>query len=130
MSSICSNASSINFRGEEVEVDVAIDSLFQEIQQNLNNCQCSLRELSMSEERADTFLEAVGHHFEIDDYVDTLLSLFSELKGVSKQCLGTCPKEHKDEYKKLVDDRKEAKKRLKAEERAMKAMSLSEIKEE
>lgn len=129
MSSICSNATTVSWRGEEIEIDVAIDELFRELQSNLNNTQCSLRELSMSEERADTYMEAAQHYFAIDDYVDVLLDLFTELKGVSRQCLGTCPKEHKEEYKKLVDDRKVAKKREKDEVKAMKAMSLSQIKE-
>ena len=39
-------------------------------------------------------------------YVDILSELFKELKDVSKQVLGTCPKDLKDEVKKLTTDRK------------------------
>ena len=135
MSSIASTSSSmVSFRGEdEVPIDEALDMLYREIQDNLNHSQCSVRELAMSEERADTFIEAVSHYHAITDYVDTLMDLFSELKDVAKQCLGACPKEYKEEYKALCDKRKEEKKRQKDDAKQLKQMakmSLSEIKEE
>lgn len=135
MSSIASTSSSmVSFRGEDdVPIDEALDALFRDLQSNLNNCQCSVRELAMSEERADTYMEAVSHYHAITDYVDTLMDLFSELKDVSKQCLGACPPQYKSEFKSLCEKRKEEKKRQKDEAKQLKQMakmSLSEIKEE
>ena len=123
MSSVASNATTISWRGEDdVDVDVALDELFRELQENLNHCHCSIRQLAQCEERNDTFLEASEHHFAIEDYTDTLLGLFTELKGVSKQVLGPCPTEHKAEYKALVEKRKADKKREKEEAKALKAI--------
>jgi hypothetical protein len=112
MSSIGSTCSSmVSFRGEdEVDVSEALDVLFKEMQENLNGCHCSVRQLAMSEERADTYMEAAEHHFAIEDYANVLTVLFKELKSVSKQVLGTCPSQYKDEFKALQEKRKQAKK--------------------
>jgi hypothetical protein len=134
MSSIGSNASTIvSFRGEEIELDEALDALYREIQTNLNRSQCAVRSLACCEERNDTFLEAVGIYFEIDDHVESLFDLFRELQTVSKQCLGKPPKDLKDEYKKLCDDRKASKKQQKDEakelQKLQKQVKLMEIHE-
>ena len=105
MSSIGSTCSSmVSFRGEdEMDVGEALDVLFSEMQNNLNSCHCSVRQLAMSEERADTYMEAAEFHLNIEIYVDTLAGLFKELKSVSKQVLGPCPKEYKNEFKALQE---------------------------
>ena len=113
MSSVASCATTVSFRGEEVDMSECIDQLFIDIQNNLNNCQCVIRELAMSEEHSDTFLEAMGFHHQIEDFVDVLTGLFAELKGVSRDCVGKCPKEYKEEYKAIIDKRKEEKTRKK-----------------
>ena len=115
MSSISSSTSTIiSFRGDDgVDLDEALRVLYTEIQQNLNYSQCSIRQLAICGEQDDEFLEAAKIYFELDDYVDTLLDLFSELKMVSKQCLGKPPPEHKEQYAKMCNDRKEAKKKAK-----------------
>lgn len=124
MSSVASNATTISFRGDDnMPVDEALDLLFRELQSNLNRTQCSIRELANSEEKNDTFLEAAEHYFAIDNYVDVLLGLFTELKSVSKQVLGTCPKEYKEEYKALCDKRKADKKHEKDNQK----LSLSKL---
>jgi hypothetical protein len=118
--STCSNASTIiSFRGDEMELDEALDALYSEIQQNLNRSQCAVRSLACCEERNDTFIEAVEIYFEIDDHVESLLKMFKELQDVSKQCLGKPPPEHKDEYKKMCDDRKAKKKKEKDDMKEM-----------
>jgi hypothetical protein len=119
--SIASNASTmISFRGdEEVDLDKALSDLYSDIQHELNHSQCAVRQLACCEERNDTFLEAVNIFYEIDDYIETLMILFKELQGVSKQCLGPVPKELKDEYKKMTEDRKAKKKKEKDEKKEM-----------
>ena len=134
MSSIGSNSSFVSFRGDDdVDLDTALRELYQDLQNNLNQTQCSIRTLSLCEERSDTFLEAVDIKFQLDDFIDVLMELFDELKDVSKQCLGICPKEHRVEYKKLCDDRKEKKKKEKDNKKLMmkqmKDLELGLIKE-
>ena len=113
--SVCSNSSTIiSFRGDDdVDVNDALDVLFKELQENLNYCHTEIRNLAQCEERDEDFLEAVKIDFEIQDYSDNIVSILKELKVVSKSVLGKCPAEYKDEYKKMVDDRKAEKQRLK-----------------
>jgi hypothetical protein len=131
MSSISSNTSTIvNFRDEQIELDDALNSLYGDIQHNLNHSQCAVRQLAASSEQDDDFLVAAAIHFEINDYVDILTDLFIELKTVSKQCLGPIPNDCKIEYKKLCDDRKEKKKQDKLDLKAMQQqMKLNSVKE-
>jgi hypothetical protein len=125
-----SNASTIvSFRGEEIELDNCLNDLYREIQHQLNHSQCAVRQLAASDERNESFLEAVEIFFEIDDHVESLLTMFKELQNVSKQCLGPVPKEHKNEYKKMCDSRKEKKKREKLEMKEMEKQ-INAIKEE
>jgi hypothetical protein len=107
--SVSSNGSamSISFRGQDdVDLDDCLDQLFKELQSNLNNCQYSIRSLAQTQERNDTYIEASKYHFEIEDYVTELLSLFKELKLVSKLALGKPPPEHKVEYAQMLEKRK------------------------
>jgi hypothetical protein len=131
MSSVGSTTSTIiSFRGSEMELDEALDALYSEIQQQLNHSQCSIRSLACCEERNDTFIEAVGIYHELDDHVLALLDMFKELQNVSKQCLGPVPKEHKDEYKKMTEDRKARKKKEKDDMKLLeKQMKLTVINE-
>lgn len=117
-----SNASSISFRGEEVDVSEALDELFKDIQEQLNYCHCAVRQLAQCDERADTFMEAAAYDFEIQDFVTTLVDLFKELKTVSKDVLGKPPTEYKDEYKATIEKRKKSKEDLKAQEKLLKSI--------
>ena len=110
MSSVGSNSSKVSFRGEEIDLDDALRELYKLIQDNLNQSQLTIRTLSLCEDRNDTFIEALEIYHNLDDYVDCLLELFTELKDVSKQCLGKCPPEHREEFKKLTEERKLRKK--------------------
>ena len=114
--SVCSNASSIvSFRGDgEVDLESCLDTLYQDIQKNLNYSQNSIRTLARGFDD-DDYLENVKVHFELLDYVECLEELFSELKDVSKQVLGKPEADEKIAYKKMCDDRKEDKKKSKEE---------------
>jgi hypothetical protein len=107
-SSTASNASTIvSFRGDDaMELDTCLNTLYSDIQQQLNYSQCSVRSLAASSEQDNEFLIAAEIHFELLDHLESLIGMFNELKSVSKQCLGPVPKEFKVEYKKLCDDRK------------------------
>ena len=131
MSTTSSASTMVSFRrDDQMKLDDCLNSLYQEIQQNLNYSQCSIRQLAASDERNESFIEASEIHFQLMDYVDTLLSMFKELQKVSLECLGPVPKEFKVEYKKLCDDRREQKKKEKLEMKALeKQMKLNDIKE-
>ena len=70
----------------------------------------------------DDYIECLQVHYSVCDYVDILSELFKELKDVSKQVLGPCPKNLKDEVKKLTTDRKT--RMLKAKDDAKKEKEL------
>ena len=133
MSSISSSTSTvISFRGDDdVDLDEALRVLYQELQENLNHSQCSIRQLSMCSERNDDFIEAANIYLELNDYIDVLLDLFTELKSVSKQCLGKPPQEVKEEFNKMLNDRKEKKKQAKQQAKeAEKKVKMMETVEE
>ena len=97
------------------------------MQQQLNYSQCAIRQLAACPEQDDDYLEAVKIYFELDDYVEGILGLFKELQSVSKQCLGPCPKDKKDQFAKMVADRKERKKREKEEAKMSNQLKRMEI---
>jgi len=111
MSSIGSSCSTIiSFRGEEeVDLDQALDSVYHDIQQNLNHSQCSVREMARLQDD-DLFRDCVPIHFAILDYVDVLSGLFDELKQVSKDVLGKPGKDDRDWYKEECKKRKDLQK--------------------
>ena len=131
MSSISSSTSTIvSFRGDDdVSLDDALNVLYQELQENLNHSQCSIRTLSLCSEQDNDFIESANIYFELNDYVDTILELFQELKSVSKQCLGKPPQEFKEQYAKMILDRKQAKQKAKeAEKQAKEAEKKMKVK--
>ena len=112
--SVCSNSSSIvSFRGEEIDVNDALDTLFKDLQQKLNYCHSTVRTLVLSEDRDESYIETAAHVWEIEDYTDVLDELFGELRTVAKEILGKCPADEKEEFKKISDKRKDDKKRAK-----------------
>lgn len=129
MSSVASSTSTIvSFRdNDEVDLDACLGELYGEMQQQLNYSQCAIRQLAACPEQDSDFLEAVKIYFELDDYVESLVGLFKELQGVSKQCLGSVPKEYKEQYAKMVSERKEKKKREKEEAKVANQLKRLEI---
>ena len=123
VSSVGSSMSIGSFRGQDdVDLDTVLDELYKDLQSNLNNTQSAIRQLAACPEQDADFIEAAKIYFELDDYVDTLLELFRELKSVSKEVLGTAPKDLKTEYKKMCEDRKANKVAIKAREKEQAAL--------
>jgi len=107
MSSVGSCSSFVSFRGEEgIDLNDCLDQLYRDIQKNLNESQCSVRNMARLKED-DDFRECVPIHFAVLDYVDILSGLFTELAAVSKDVLGKPGKDDKDWYKKECDLRKQ-----------------------
>ena len=138
MSSVGSCASYVSFRGEDgVDLNDCLDELYRDIQNNLNDSQCSVREMGRLQEDSE-FRDCVPIHFAVLDYAEVLTGLFAELRLVSRDVLGKPDKDDRDWYKKQTDDRKtritrqktEAKKQAAEEKELLKqARSLSVINE-
>jgi len=113
MSSVGSCSSYVSFRGnEEVDLNDCLDELYRDIQKNLNESQCSVRNMARLRED-DEFRDCVPIHFAVLDYVDILSGLFAELAQVSKDVLGKPGKDDKEWYKIECEKRKERIKMMK-----------------
>ena len=116
----CSNASSmVSYRGEEIDLEQALDENIRELQCFLNSLQCSLRQINMGNEQD---LE----------YADDMQYLFQELRDIAHQLVGepnnaeerSYLKAHKAQRKLYFQDKAQKKK---AEMKAQK-MSAKENK--
>lgn len=107
MSSVCSNMSVSCLGEDDVDIDVAIDKVFNLIQSKVNDAQCCLRQMAMSEQQDIPYIEVAQLHYNIEDFCDGIVTLFKELKNVSKQVLGKPQtNEEKDEFKAFLEKRK------------------------
>ena len=129
MSTLSNASSMVSFRGEdEVDFDKAVDELFKDLQTNFNAIHVAIRNLAMSDERADDFIEMSKYNFEIHDFIETTGEIFKELKATTKQIVGKCPKECKVDYDKMVEERKRAKAIQKQEEKMLAQLELNKTK--
>jgi hypothetical protein len=113
------SSSIVSFRGDdEADFEESCDELFRETQNSINSIHMTIRTLAMSEDRCDTYEEKLKIHHEIVDYIETVNSSFIELSKLSFQIVGK-PRtdEEKLHYKKVIEERKQAKQRLKEQEK-------------
>lgn len=107
------------FGQDEVDIDKATDLVFKQLQDTLNQASCCVRRLIMVPEQDSSFMAAAEIQEELCNYIDDFTNLMKELKSVSKQLLGPCPKGVKIEYKAFLEQKKveraEEKQKLKAE---------------
>ncbi len=110
-----SNASelSVSYYGEELPLEQALDSSFKALQENLNNCHCTTREVVMGADRNEDFGTMLELRFDIEDYVDEMTKHFKELNGIMKQIIKPISKDEKELYKSESLKRKELKKKEK-----------------
>jgi hypothetical protein len=96
VSSMASNMSerSVSVFGEEMPLDEAIDQIFKEIQSHINDMHCSIRELCQSEDRNDSYEEAIEFFDSIASHVKEGNTVFKELVKVCKQLLPKKPKDY------------------------------------
>ncbi len=118
---------SVTFEGKEYNLEQAIDKGIGDLQQYLNDLQCYLRELAafevLDDDENEDFKQMTGYTDKADDAIDDMDVIFAELKAVTRQILGKCPKgakawyvAHKEERKRAAAVDKAA--RLKAKEDA------------
>ena len=93
--SVCSSMSNVTvsaFGGEEMPLEDAVDQIFKELQRSINELHVQIRNLCMTEERGDTYIEAYEYYHGILSHVDEGQVMFKELKAVMKQILPKRPK--------------------------------------
>ena len=117
--SISSNGSqiSINYNGEEMDLEQMLDETVKGIQRHLNDLQLQLRNVAQSEDRNDSFEEIVEITDAVQDDIDEMIFLFSDLKDVADQIRGKVPPDMKQWYLEHKLKRKQEKQKEKAEKK-------------
>jgi hypothetical protein len=92
---------SISLNGEMIDLEVAVDETFKNLQECLNNTQCDLRNLASIDERNETFEVSHSYCTKIDDNISEMNELFKSLKSIVKQIK---MKPETDEDKQFVKD--------------------------
>ena len=117
--SISSNGSqiSINYNGEEMDLEQMLDETVKGIQRHLNDLQLQLRNVAQSEDRNDSFEEIVEFTDAVQDDIDEMIYLFTDLKDVADQIRGKTPPDMKQWYLEHKLKRKELKQKEKAEKK-------------
>ena len=85
----CSNASSmVSYRGEEIDLEQALDENIRELQCFLNSLQCSLRQINMGNEQDLEYADALKESDNVEDAIDDMQYLFQELRDIAHQLVG------------------------------------------
>ena len=97
--SICSAMSemSVSYGGEEVPLDQALENCFLRIQTFINETHCAVRTLAIIPEQDNDYVAALDVYHNIIESINGMIDLISEFKSISKDVLGKCPKELKQE---------------------------------
>lgn len=93
------SAMSVNFRGEEVELEKAVDSVFRDLQDNLNGTHCTMRSILQADEQDADYSDVLQMCLEIHTNIDAMNVLFKELQAVLKQVSKPQDDEEKEMYK-------------------------------
>ena len=103
-SSICSNMTEITVSafGEEMELTEAVDKIFTEVQDHINELHVQVRQLSMCEDRNDSYEEAYAYYHEVVEHVKEGNNVFKELTKVMKQLLPPRPKDLPKNWEKEI----------------------------
>ena len=84
---------SVSYNGEDdMPLDEAVDMIFSEIQTHINEIHVQLRMLCQSEDRADTYDEALEYHEALSEHVKDACTVF---KDVIKCLNNYCPRSPK-----------------------------------
>ena len=92
--SICSNMTqmTVSAFGEEMPIEQALDNVFKEIQEHINELHVSIRNLCMTQDRGESYIYAYQYYHDITTHITEGAGLFKELKSVMKQILPKRPK--------------------------------------
>jgi hypothetical protein len=92
--SICSAASSISvsYNENEVPLDEAVDDIFKQIQEHINQIHVELRSMVMSDDRGEDYTDCFEYHESLTEHVKEACLVFRDVIKVSKQLLPSKPK--------------------------------------
>lgn len=137
MSVASSNMSemSVNAFGDDISFDDAVDRVYKETQQHLNDSHCSVRSLAMLSEQDGSYEDFVKMADDVLDHLDGVNDMFKQLKSVISQCM---PKPSNAEEKSWLQKHKaerklqklEEKERIKREHQETMAKKLADVIEE
>ena len=83
--------------GEEMELTEAVDAIFNQIQDHINELHVQVRQLSMCENRNESYEEAYAYYYEVGAHVKEGSNVFKELTKVMKR-----PKELPENWEKEI----------------------------
>lgn len=109
---------SINYNGEDMDLEHMLDETVRGIQHYLNDLQMTLRNVAASDDRNDDFPEIVELTDRIENDVDDMIVLFEDLKTVATQIRGKTPPDMKEWYLDHKLKRKEQKQKEKADKKS------------
>lgn len=95
---------SVSVNGSEMPLDEAVDNIFKQIYEAINQIHADLRQ--MCQDRGDTYDEAMIYHNQITEHVKEGCDMFKSIIKVSKQLLPPKEKGWKDPKKVGVDQEK------------------------
>jgi hypothetical protein len=92
-STICSSMSQVTVSafGEDVPLEEAVDHIFKDIQDHINELHVQIRLLCMTEDHGDSYEDAYEYYHHIVDHIKEGQSMFKELPKVMKQILPIRP---------------------------------------
>ncbi len=108
---------SVSYCGSEVPLSEALDECFVELQGHLNHLHSYTRTLAMMPDQDHDYEIELRQVLVIEDCINDMSDLFKELTSVTKQIIGNPDKDQKEAMKKIVDDHKAERKRLKDREK-------------
>ena len=114
---------SVSYQGNEIPLSTAIDECFTELQGHLNHLHSYTRELAMMEDQDNDYEVELKQVLTIEDCIDEISELFKDLKSATNQIIGKPPKDEKERMKKLVDDHRAERKRVKDREKEEQKLS-------
>lgn len=128
--SVSSNGSclSINYEGKDMGIEELLDKTITAIQKHLNDVQLQLRECAQSDDRNDSYEEVTEFTDAIEDDVDSMIELFTDLKSVASQIRGKPPDpETKKWYEEHKQKRKEKKQKEKLEKKQNSKIKVNKL---
>ena len=101
-SSICSNMSSVTVSafGDEMPLEEAVDAIFKDIQDHINELHVQIRLLTMTEDHGESYEDAFEYYYHVVEHIREGNALFKELPKVMKQILPPRPKDLPKDWEK------------------------------
>ena len=104
---------SVSYCGSEIPLSEALDECFLELQAHLNHLHSYTRTLAMMPDQDNDYEIELRQVLVINDTIDDISCLFTELKSVVKQVIGKPPPEIKEAMKMIVETHTAERKRVK-----------------